>query len=126
MNGDTNVTATFNPVAPTLTVTPTYKDFGTRLIGTKSTAIFTITNTPAKGLADLTIGTTVIRGTDERQFALVPKRDSCSGQTIKPGRRCTFSVSFTPASPYTKTATITIPSNDPNSPVSIPITGVGR
>ena len=59
MNGDTNVTATFNPFAPTLTVTPTYKDFGTRLIGTK-------------------------------------------------------------------TATITIPSNDANSPVSILITGVGR
>ena len=59
MNGDANVTATFNPAVPTLTVTATYKDFGTRLIGTE-------------------------------------------------------------------TATITIPSNDANSPVSILITGVGR
>jgi hypothetical protein len=126
MNSDVTTTATFAPWAPTLTVTPTYKNFGTKRVGTKTTATFTVTNTATKGVADLTIGTALINGPAPLQFGLVAGKDRCSGQTIQPGKTCTFQVSFTPAYANTKIATITIPSNDPDGPEVIQITGVGK
>ncbi len=125
MNSDVTVTATFTR-APTLVVTPNYKDFGTIKIGRKATATFTVRNTATKGIADLAIGTISIGGTDAGQFKLVEGKDRCSGQTIKPGKSCTFEVSFAPTSANTKVATITIPSNDPDGATIIQITGVGK
>ena len=126
MNGNVTTKATFAPWAPTLAVTPTYKNFGTKRVGTKNTATFTVTNTATKGVADLTIGTALIGGTDAGQFKLVEGKDRCSGQTIQPGKSCTFQVSFMPTSANTKVATITIPSNDPGGTMVIQLTGVGN
>ena len=126
MKSDVTVTATFTPWAPTLVVTPTYKDFGTKKVRKKATATFTVKNTATKGVADLTIGTTTIGGTDAGQFKLVEGKDRCSGQTLEPGKSCTFQVSFVPTSADTKLATITIPSNDPDGAKIIQITGVGK
>jgi len=126
MNSDVTVTATFSPWAPTLAVTPTYKNFGSKGVGTKTTATFTVTNTETKGIANLTIGTALIGGTDAGQFKLVEGKDRCSGQTLEPGKSCTFQVSFVPTSANTKVATITIPSNDPGGTMVIQITGAGN
>jgi len=125
MNSDVTVTASFTR-APTLVATPTYKNFGTIKIGKKATATFTVKNTTTKGVANLTIGTTSIGGTDAGQFKLVEGKDGCSGQTIEPGKSCTFQVSFVPTSAYTKVATIIIPSDDPDTPEIIQLTGVGK
>jgi len=124
MNGNVTVTATFTQ-APTLSVTPDYKTFGNKKIGKKATATFTVKNTATKGVADLTMQTISISGTDAGQFQLVNGRDRCSGKTIKPGRSCTFKVSFRPTLANTRVATITLPSNDPDAP-DIQITGVGK
>lgn len=124
MSSDVAVTATFTQ-APTLTVTPTYKDFGTIKIGKRATAIFRVKNTAEKGIADLTIGTASIVGTDAGQFTLAAGKDRCSGKTIKPGNTCTFKVSFKPTLVNTRVATITLPSNDADAP-DIQITGVGK
>ena len=127
MNGNVTVTATFAPWAPTLVVTPTYKNFGTKRVGTKNTATFTVTNTATKGVADLIIEPiTKTETANPVQFTLVAGKDRCSGQTIQPGKRCTFQVSFVPTSAHTKVATITIPSNDPDGKMIIQITGVGN
>lgn len=126
MNSDVTTTATFTPWAPTLVVTPTYKDFGTKKVGKKATATFSVKNSKSKGVADLTIGTTIIGGTDAGQFKLVEGTDGCSGQTLKPGGTCTFQVSFVPASADTKLGTITMPSDDPDGAKIIQITGVGK
>ena len=75
MNSDVTVTATFTS-APTLVVTPTYKDFGTKKVGQKSTATFTVTNTAAKGVANLTLGIVSIGGKDAAQFTLVGSKDA--------------------------------------------------
>jgi hypothetical protein len=124
MNSNVTVTATFTQT-PTLFVTPDYKTFGNKKIGKKATATFTVKNTATKGVADLTMQTISISGTDAGQFQLVNGRDRCSGKTIKPGRSCTFKVSFRPTLANTRVATITLPSNDPDAP-DIQITGVGR
>jgi hypothetical protein len=126
LNSDVTTTATFAPWAPTLAITPTYRNFGTKRVGTKNTATFTVTNTATKGVANLTIGTASIGGTDAGQFKLVEGKDGCSGQTLEAGKNCAFQVSFAPASPNTKIATITIPSNDPGGKMMIQLTGVGK
>ena len=126
MNSNLKVKATFTPWAPTLVVTPTYKDFGTKKVGKKATATFTVKNTATKGVADLGIGTVSIGGTDAGQFKLVEGKDRCSGQTIEPGKSCTFQVSFVPTSADTKLGTITIPSDDPDGAKIIQLTGVGK
>jgi uncharacterized repeat protein (TIGR02543 family) len=123
MTGNVTVTATFTK-APTLAVTPAYKSFGTVSRGKRSGAVFKVTNTRAKGVADLTIGTITKTGSDAGQFQVLA--DRCSGATLKTGKSCTFRVSFVPTLTDTRTATVNIPSNDPNQPMVIPITGIGK
>jgi len=125
MSGNVSVTAAFTQ-APTAAVTPAQKDFGSKRVGTKATATFTVTNTATKGVANLAIGPIAIGGTDAVQFKIVEGQDGCSGQTLTPGKSCTFQVSFVPTSANTKVATITIPSNDPDGAVVIQLTGVGN
>jgi hypothetical protein len=126
MNRDVTAAATFTPWAPTLVATPTYKDFGARKAGKRATAGFTVTNTTTKGVADLAIGAISVGGTDGVQFELVEGKDRCSGKTLEPGKSCTFQVSFVPASANTKSATITIPSNDPDGAMVMQISGAGK
>jgi Divergent InlB B-repeat domain len=125
MSGNVTVTAAF-PSAPTLAVSPGYKDFGAMGPGQKATALFTVRNIGTKGVADLVIGALSIVQSTADQFALVAGQDGCSGQTIKSGTSCTFQASFAPTSAYTKLATVTIPSNDPAGPESVYLTGVGK
>jgi hypothetical protein len=125
MNSDITVTATFTK-DPTLVVTPSYKNFGNIRALHRAVTTFTVMNTRAKGVADLTMGTASIGGTDAGQFTVVAGKDRCSGQTIKPGKSCTFQVSFAPTTVFTKLATVSIPSNDPDTPDIIQLTGVGK
>jgi metallophosphoesterase (TIGR03768 family) len=124
MNSNVAVTATFTK-APTVVVTPAYKNFGIVRIGRKAVTTFTIRNTTTKGVADLIMGTIVPTETDSGQFALVAGKDNCSGKTIKPGKSCTFQVSFQSSLHNTRAGTISIPSNDPDAPMTIQLTGVG-
>jgi hypothetical protein len=125
MNSDVTTGAAFAPWAPTLSVTPAYKDFGTLKVGKRATATFTVRNIATQGLADLAIQTPVIDG-DPGEFTRVAGKDRCSGQTLTPGKTCTFQVSFTPTSLNSRSATISIPSNDPGSPNITQIWGAGR
>jgi metallophosphoesterase (TIGR03768 family) len=126
MTGDVAVTATFTQ-APTLVVSPSYKNFGNVKTGRRAAATFTVRNTAAKGVANLTMGAIAVAGADQApQFALVAGRDRCSGQTLATGKSCTFQVAFAPTLLNTRVATITIPSNDPNQPSVTQITGVGK
>jgi hypothetical protein len=125
MNGDLTVTATFTR-APTAVVTPAYKNFGNVKIGKKAVATFTVKNTKTKGTADLAIGTVALGQTDKGQFGLVVGKDTCSGKTLAPEKSCTFRVSFQPAYANTRAGTVVVPSDDPASPVTIQLTGVGK
>jgi hypothetical protein len=125
MNSNETVTANFTS-KPTLVAAPAYKNFGTKRIGTKATATFTVTNTRAKGVDDLAMGTASIVGSIPGQFNIVANKDRCSGQILKPGKSCTFQVSFAPTSAFSKSATIMLPSNDPDTPEIIQLTGAGK
>ena len=125
MTGDVTVTATFTK-APTAAVTPAYKNFGNVKIGRRAVATFTVKNTTTKGVADLIISSVAAGQTDSGQFGPVIGKDRCSGQTIKPGKTCTFQVSFLPTLANTRAGTVVINSNDPNTPNTLQLTGVGK
>ncbi len=126
-----------DPVTPTLSITlagtgievgtpvisssPVSKNFGNVGTGTSSSPqSFTISN---MGTLPLVIGTITVSGTDAAQFLI--QNDNCSGNTVASLSNCTLQGVFSPTSTGSKTASLSVPSNDPNSPLSIPLTGNG-
>ena len=115
---------TSNPVtvsvrnSPIAGVAPAQLNFGNQQIGTTSASqSVTLSNT---GTVDLTYGT-VITGT-----IFVKTSDICGGTVPANGGLCVISVTFTPPTTGTKTATLTINNNDPaHTPLTVALTGVG-
>jgi hypothetical protein len=69
---------------------------------------------------DLTIGTISLTGDDSSEFII--QSDDCSGQLLTPDSDCTISVVMTPSSMGPKSATLIIPSDDPDTPTfSVPL-----
>src|SRR4029077_1164489 len=104
------------PSRPTVTATPTAVNFGDVIVGSAATQSVTITNTNpfAVTLAPLTI-----TGANAAQFSAgMPGATALAG-----GASTTVSVTFTPASTGTKTATLNI-SSDGGSAV-VGLTGNG-
>ena len=72
---------------------------------------------------DLTPDDSTLSGQGAGDFVIT--NDGCTGQTIAPGGTCTVSVAFDPQSLGGRRATLSIPSNDPNSPDTVTLTGTG-
>ncbi len=106
-----------------ITVTPASHDFGGVNVGDTSIAqTFTISNI---GNGNLVTGTITIAGTDASEFSI--QNDICSGQTIAPSESCTTEVVFSPTSQGTKSANLSIPSNDHDTPtLDVPLSGIGN
>ncbi|MBI5192349.1 MAG: choice-of-anchor D domain-containing protein [Nitrospirae bacterium] len=107
---------------PDIVVSPVSHDFGSVQPGALSPAkIFTIAN---NGIANLVVGTLSLSGTDVSQFGIV--NDNCSGKAISPAGNCTAQAVFKPTSFGAKTASLSVPSNDPDTPVmAVPLQGTG-
>jgi subtilase family protein/List-Bact-rpt repeat protein len=96
---------------PRISVGPTSHDFGTFDPATPPrTRTFTVTNA---GSANLAIGTLAL-GSGSADFAL--QNNLCSGQTLPATTTCSFEVSCAPQWTADPAATLTIPSNDPDTP----------
>jgi hypothetical protein len=110
---------------PDITVDKAALNFGTVAVGGTSAAqTVTVGNDGAAGLNIGTI-TIAITGVDPGDFAL--QNDNCSGQTIEPDDSATFQVVFSPSSASDKSATVEIPSNDPDEdPVTVDLSGNGE
>ncbi len=107
---------------PRISVVPGSDSFGNVYVNTSSsTHTYTVSNS---GSLDLVIGTVSLSGSNPSQF--VKTADGCSGQTLSPSANCTVQVRFSPTSAGTKSANISIPSNDPDTPTSTAsLSGVG-
>jgi len=107
---------------PNISVTPTSYNFGNINLGSSSSPqIFTVSNI---GSANLVIGTISITGTNASQFS--KQNDICSGQTLAPSSSCTINVVFSPTSTGSKSASLSILSNDPDTPtLNVPLSGTG-
>jgi len=86
-----------------------------------STQILTLKNINTSS-GDIQVGTVAISGTNADEFALV--NNNCSAE-LAPQATCTLEVSFTPKAAGSRTASLSISSNDPISPLSIPLHGIG-
>ena len=109
-------------LVPTASVNPTSLAFGNQRTTTTSAAqTITLTNT---GLATLTIGGISLTGTDASYFVLNPA--STCVAPLASNASCTISVKFAPVSIGARSANVTITSNDPASPLNVPLTGNGQ
>jgi hypothetical protein len=106
---------------PNILSTPSSYNFGNVAISNTPSQTFTISNT---GTGNLTIGTITINGPQSSEFSKTG--DTCSGQTIASSSTCTVQVKFSPVSVGTKSATMAIPSNDPDqNPLNVSLNGAG-
>lgn len=113
--------------APTLTLTPagTSINVGTAPVGTTVTAAqVTVTNT---GTLGLTFTSIAIGGANAAEFERVSGGSHCATNAAVPtgGGNCTLQFRFTPpaGASGTRTATVTLASNAPNSPLVLTLTG---
>jgi hypothetical protein len=116
------MTATLSVQVPDISVSPTSYDFGNIDVGNDSAAqTFTVSNS---GVDNLIIGTLLVAGAHISEFDL--QNDNCSGQTVSSAGTCTFQVVFSPRSADSKSASVSVPSNDPDeATLSVPLIGVG-
>ena len=120
MTGDMSVTALFS--AAKISVVPSSESLGSVYAGT-ATSPQTIT-VSSSGSHDLILGTLSLTGTDAAEF--ITSGDTCSGRTLAPTATCTIQTVFAPTSTGAKTASILIPSNDPQTPVfNVSLNGIG-
>jgi hypothetical protein len=97
-----------------LSINPTSIAFNSVNVGSNASHTVTLTNT---GNVTLNIATATISGAGYT-MTLVPT-------SINAGANIMFSVTFTPTSGGSSPGTISIASNDPNSPATIGLTGTG-
>ena len=108
-------------IAPELSTSPSQFDFGTIEPGSKSPAqVFSVENVGTELAA---IETAALSGGDPDQFQI--EADACSSEPLGQGSECSLSVVFAPTSPGTKSATLEVPSDDPESPATVAISGTG-
>jgi hypothetical protein len=101
-------------------LSPPSVNFGNWTIGgqTKQGVLIDLTNT---GNIALTISSMGITGADSADFV----QEGICPSSLAAGGSCTVTVSFTPTVLGTRTAALSITDNAPNSPQSVPLTGVG-
>src|SRR5438034_6193268 len=110
-----SLAATVN-ATPTASLSPTSLTFRSQAVGTSSAAQFiTLTNS---GNATLTFSASF---TGDFGFAGL---GTC-GSSVAAGVSCTISVKFTPTATGTRTGTLTLTDNAPNSPQTVSLTGTG-
>lgn len=103
-------------IQPQITATPSTVSFGSVATGSNSSQAITLSN---PGGANLTITQATVVGTGFGMTGLnVPI-------TINAGKNTTFNADFSPASTGSAAGSITIASNAPNSPMTIPLSGTG-
>jgi Abnormal spindle-like microcephaly-assoc'd, ASPM-SPD-2-Hydin len=104
---------------PGVTLSATSLSFGNQLINTTgATQTITLTNT---GTGPLSINNFKLGGTNPGDFA---QTNNCPG-TLAVNANCTINVTFSPNATGTRTATLSINDNAPNSPQTVALSGTG-
>jgi YD repeat-containing protein len=109
-------------VLSNISVSPASKAFGNVNVGSSSAAqTFIVSNT---GQTNLYIKTITLTGSNPAEFRIL--NDNCSGKGVAPSATCTVQAVFQPASAGAKSANLSIPSNDPDTPIlNVPLSGTG-
>ena len=111
-------------MSPAISVAPSSVDFGGVLVGAILSRKVTVRN---DGTAELHIGQITLGGASPSQFRQPAAADLCSGTVLPPGGSCTLKVKLKPSVTGPLSATLVIPSDDPDqSVVTLPLGGVGQ
>jgi Cep192 domain 4 len=106
-------------IAPGLSVTPSPFDFGSVQAGSKSAQrTFTVKNA---GSDVAVLGAVGLAGSEPGQFKV--ESDACSSKSLNVGAECSVGVVFAPTSAGEKSATLELPSNAPDSPAAVALSG---
>ena len=100
----------YSPPTPDISVSPTSLSFGTLNTGESSTKSVAITN---NGTGDLRIDSIALSGTNKADYSL---SGGCGGQIMPATGTCSMNIVFAPSSSGTKTASLAITSDDPDTP----------
>ena len=105
-------------------VTPASLSFGPQAVSTSSAPkVVTVKNLSTPPVL-LNVGALSITGPNAADFA--KSADTCSNNSVAVAGQCTVSVTFTPSAAGPRSATLVIPSNDPDeNPVNVPLSGTG-
>jgi Abnormal spindle-like microcephaly-assoc'd, ASPM-SPD-2-Hydin len=103
-------------VQPQISVVPGSVNFGTVTVGQTNSQTITLSN---PGSANLNVTQFAGPGTG---FGLT---GLAMPLTLAPGKSTTFTLSFTPTSGTSSSSSLTLVSNAPNSPTTIPLSGTG-
>ena len=107
--------------SPQISVSSTSLDFGSVHVGDPSFTNLTIVNS---GSANLIIRQITFGGANALDFDTGD--DNCTGATLIPSRNCTVQIVFAPRSTGSKSATLSISSNDPDTPIqTVSLSGDG-
>jgi hypothetical protein len=98
-----------------LQITPTSLSFGNLTIGSPSKLTLSLANT---GTAPVSRIALAIAG----DYAITTP---CSTTTLAAGASCAITITFTPTVAGNRTGSLSITSSDPNSPLTVPLTGTG-
>jgi hypothetical protein len=105
--------------APAVSLTPSSLSFGSQVVGTTSAAqTVTLKNS---GTADLSISSIGLGGANPGDFA---QSNTCPS-TLAAGATCSISVTFTPISTGTRSASVSITDNASDSPQAVALSGTG-
>ncbi len=107
------------PAAPQAVLTPTSAAFGNQTVGTTSAAQTVTLSNP--GNATLTITGISLAGMNPGNFA---QTNTC-GSSLAAAASCTISVTFTPASAASFSATVSVADNATGSPQTAALSGTG-
>jgi hypothetical protein len=103
-----------------LAASPTSLAFQSQAVGTAGAKSVNVYNT---GGVSYRVGAAAVTGAGAGQLSV--STDGCSGKTLYLGDYCTLDVKFAPSATGTVSATLEVPSDDPGSPLTVPLSGTG-
>lgn len=110
------------PLTPVASLSPTSLTFASQGVNSTSSAqVVTLTNTGTAALSITSIGLTGSAAGDYAQTNTCP----LSPATVAASASCTISVTFTPLTSGTRTASLAIADNAPGSPQGVGLSGTG-
>lgn len=98
-----------------LVVTPSAIGFGDVVVGTTVSLPFSLQNTGTTTITNVSIATS-------GDYAVLA---TCQQTSLPPGATCTAQLAFTPSVAGSRSASLSIASSDPGSPIAIPLSGKG-
>jgi len=108
-------------MAPLVSLSAAGLSFANQLINTTSASqAETVTNT---GTGNLTFSTVTMGGANPTDFA--KSADTCTGATVSPNNACTVSVTFTPSTTGSRSASLILTDNASGSPQTVGLSGTG-